>query len=645
MCGAEFGRISIEYPVPLIAGELVTVVFNYTVGEKGLAEKGRLRIGLPNVGWHPPEVPQHYFWSEYAKGKDREYTQYDRVNTTVCIKTNSKAFGFLESEARFRKPWIFPPSWLRDYDRYWLTVTAEDDGLVPGDKIIVTYGDPAQAPATARVQAFPEKKLCFLAFVDICGDGQFQEVPGSPHFISVRAGTAQRMDVISPSIVIPGQTPGTIKVVYTDHVKARPQPTPLVGQLKLELDGTDTVPRQVIVDKEVDSILLPVPELIVSGQTQKPVRISVCDPQRNVEARGNPTLVRTHGMRLFWGDLHGQSQYHGWNPVERIGISCNTPEECYRYARDIAGLDFCAITDSAGIAKEGWRETVETALRMNEPGRFVTFQGAEVGDNRHGHRNLIFAGNDPEPGIVGDKVGMRADMLAELETPNIQKRYAGREDVILIPHHTKMWLDWDCYEPTLEPVLEIYSIWGSGERQGTDLWDLREMTGGAQEAWTRGYKVGVVAGSDTHAGLPGRSLPCSDRDDFLRYPAGLAAVWTLELTRKGIFEALRAGRCYGTTGVRIILETFISDYPMGSEVAWMNMSTPRQFRVNVWGTDELEAVVVIKNREDAYTIRPKSDHVEFAWNDSTRGRKGDYYYVRVIQRDGNRAWSSPIWLA
>jgi len=639
----DVGRIDIQYPEPLIAGQLVTVVFEYTAGKAGLAEGGKLRVGLPNVGWAEPLVPQYYFWSEHAKGKDRRYTQYDRVNTTARIESRSAAVPLLESEARFRKPWTFPPSWLRDYDRFWITVTVEDAGLDAGDKIIVTYGDPQQLPLTARVQRFPEKKLHFLAFVDAAGNGRFEEVPGSPWPAAVRPGPATRIDVITPSIVSAGQA-GAVKVAYTDTVKAAPEPTPTVESLEVGVADAKSEACEVKVGREAASIHLEIPQVASCRTGNDAIRIEVRDRQRNIEARSNPSLVRSDGLKLFWGDLHGQSQYHGWNPQERVGISCNTPEECYRYARDIAGLDFCAITDSRSIGNDIWQDTVEAALRMNDPGRFVTFQGSEVGDNDHGHRNLIFAGDDPEPPIVSEKVGTRADLLEELATPNVQKRYCGRDDVILIPHHTKMWLSWDCYDAQLEPVLEIYSIWGSGEKRGTDLWGLREVTGGAQEAWARGYKIGVIAGSDTHAGLPGRSIADSDRDDFLPHPAGLAAVWGSELTRKGIFEALKARRCYGTTGVRIILETFIDDNPMGSEIPWPQRSKARDLNVNVWGTDELDTVTVVKNNDDVHTFIPRSDQAQLVWEDRTEAQGGDYYYVRVIQRDGNRAWSSPIWL-
>jgi len=646
----DVGRLEIRYDEPLIAGRLVTVVFEYTVGARGMCEGGRLRLGLPSVAWAVPLVPQHYFWSAYARGRDRTYTQYDRVNTTVRVLTGTKAVGFLEAEARFRKPWTFPPSWLRDYDRYWITVTAEDGGLEPGDKVIVTYGDPDQHPPTARVQAFPEKKACFLAFVDADGSGDFQEVDGSPWMISVQSGLASQLDVIAPSIVRPTE-PALVRVAFSDAVKATAQPVPEVGTLAVRRAGSQEEPREVAVNDTTDSVTMEAPELAAKRDPGQALRVEVRDAQRGLTAVSNPSLVRAGGFRLYWGDLHGQSQYHGWNPHEQVGISCNTPEECYRYARDIAGLDFCAVTDSRSIANDIWDDTVQAAQRMNEPGRFVAFQGSEVGDNVNGHRNLIFAGDEPEPGIPAGKVGDRADCLEELQTLNVQKRYAGRKDVILIPHHPKMWLNWGRQDPELEPVLEIYSIWGSGEKAGTDLWEiLREMSGGAQEAWARGYRIGVIAGSDTHAGMPGRSVPCSDRDDFMIYKAGYAAVWAEELTRQSIFDGLKARRCYGATGARIILETFITDgegaadHPMGSDVAWPHPGEPRKLRVNACGTDDIDSVTVVKNNEDLHTVRARDATVAFEWADTTPARSGDFYYVRLTQRDGNRAWSSPMWI-
>ena len=76
---------------------------------------------------------------------------------------------------------------------------------------------------------------------------------------------------------------------------------------------------------------------------------------------------------------------------------------------------------------------------------------------------------------------------------------------------------------------------------------------------------------------------------------------------------------------------------MGSEVPWPTKSKARQFCINIWGTDELDTVTVVKNNEDVQTFRPKSEQAKLVYEDKIQAEANDYYYVRVIQQDGNRA--------
>ena len=56
-------------------------------------------------------------------------------------------------------------------------------------------------------------------------------------------------------------------------------------------------------------------------------------------------------------------------------------------------------------------------------------------------------------------------------------------------------------------------------------------------------------------------------------------------------------------------------------------------------------MTIVKNNQDVHTFKPRGDHANLVWLDKTLTKDGDYYYVRVIQGDGERAWSSPTWLA
>ena len=50
----------------------------------------------------------------------------------------------------------------------------------------------------------------------------------------------------------------------------------------------------------------------------------------------NPMLVSADGPRVYWGDLHGHSNYSDGSGV---------PEEYFTYARDVSALDVAALTD------------------------------------------------------------------------------------------------------------------------------------------------------------------------------------------------------------------------------------------------------------------------------------------------------------
>jgi uncharacterized protein DUF3604 len=97
------------------------------------------------------------------------------------------------------------------------------------------------------------------------------------------------------------------------------------------------------------------------------------------------------------------------------------------------------------------------------------------------------------------------------------------------------------------------------------------------------YKLGVVAGTDTHNGTPGNAdeksfqghLGLSDNTPekalggtaiairpLISNPGGLAGVWAEENSRDAIFDALRRRETFGTSGPRITVRLFAGwDYP------------------------------------------------------------------------------------
>jgi hypothetical protein len=170
---------------------------------------------------------------------------------------------------------------------------------------------------------------------------------------------------------------------------------------------------------------------------------------------------------------------------------------------------------------------------------------------------------------------------------------------------------------------------------------------GAWEALRRGYRLGMIASSDNHVGMPGRSYP-HDRQIHTPFPGGLAAVWAPELTREAIFDAVRARRCYGTTGARIILEFSVDGEPMGGELQVDDARAPRKIRVHARGTDVITRLEILRNGQVVHTALPEprqaEDILSLEWQDDAAIQGTAFYYVRLQQADGEMAWSSPIWV-
>jgi hypothetical protein len=212
---------------------------------------------------------------------------------------------------------------------------------------------------------------------------------------------------------------------------------------------------------------------------------------------------------------------------------------------------------------------------------------------------------------------------------------------MVIPHlHT---MDWENHDAELEPLVEIYSNWGNREHPGCKYASIAptRAVDTVQHALSLGYRLGFVGGSDGHGGRPGK-------DYWLRVrgarPGGITAIYAKELTRQALWDALWARHCYATTGKRIILKFRLGDHMMGDVAPLLDPEQARAFEIEVYGTDTLERVTIVKNNEDAHVVAADRQEVILDWEDSSRADSGDYYYLRVEQADGAMAWSSPIWL-
>lgn len=358
---------------------------------------------------------------------------------------------------------------------------------------------------------------------------------------------------------------------------------------------------------------------------------------------------------LFWGLLHGESEKY--DTGEDI-------EPCLRHLRDERALNFFAtsnIENADETSNNLWKHISQCAAQFNEEDRFASLLGFQwQGEPKEeGLRQFIYA-KDNKP--LARKKDSKSNMLKKIYRTHQPK------DLLAIPLFTGSTVspfNFDEFNPEIERVVEIYNAWGSSEcmpKEGNPFPIDNKKKNGAktyepgtiQSALSRGHRFGFVAGGLDDRGAFEHLLDA----DQAQYDPGLTAVLADSFTREGIFNALQNRRCYATTGERIILGFEIAGSIMGSEISVQKkrgLAFNRHISGFVVGTAPIEKIEIIRCGKVIEVLKPKSETAEFTYDDSdsfdgiafepgANEKPFIYYYLRVFQKDGHVAWSSPIWI-
>ena len=311
--------------------------------------------------------------------------------------------------------------------------------------------------------------------------------------------------------------------------------------------------------------------------------------------------------------------------------------EVYRYGLDAAGFDYIAPTDhQAGYDQEySWWQSQKLVDLFLVKNRFVPLFAYERSLRYpNGHRNIVWARRGVRT------LPIPAEEAAGREGAKKLFEHLRQTGGISMPHSsaTDQGTDWRDNDPEVEPLMEIFQGYRNsyeyeGAPRAASTLNQHVQKSGWQpsgfwwNALDKGYKLGVQASSDhwsTHI-----SYACLLADSF---------------TREGLMDAIRKRHSYAATD-NIILDFRVRT---GGAEAIMGdiLDSPREprFIVTAVGTGVIKQVDMIKNKRFVYTSRPASRNVSFEYSDPDLAPGESWYYIRVLQEDGQLAWSSPIWL-
>jgi hypothetical protein len=353
--------------------------------------------------------------------------------------------------------------------------------------------------------------------------------------------------------------------------------------------------------------------------------------------------------KLYFGDIHIHTQ---WSLDAR-----GPADQSCIYARDAMNLDFACLTEH-DPSDAIWERVKAKAKELYQPGRFATMSAYEwTGHNLGaGHKNVYY--RDWEGPLLRSNLFPARAQTTSSQDLWAKLRKAGKTglNAITIPHHpaSKAFpTPWDEQDPEFQRCVEVYSSWGNSE-EASGPRPIRLQGGAApghytQDGLASGQRLGFVGGSDSHSGRPGypaHSVSYFDSDyahwEPELYTGGFTGVYAEELTREAVFDAIRNRRCYATTGKRIIVDFRIDGHWMGEE--FKSRNAPHIF-VKAIGTAPLDSVTIVKNNQEYLRMEGHGTELELEFDKTEPPQKTDFYYVRVIQKDFEMAWASPIWIS
>jgi len=600
-------------PSRVTAGSPTTFIVRYSVGPRGLPTGALVRFNLPASFAHPqthdPEAPG--------------YAVLTRADAGVTI-------------ARIEQP-------SAESHEKADVVCRLEEGLRPGQGFELTYSTDhthifTNTCATVDRRYWYSKLPPLSAAATLSEEHPFVSLAeGGGHTCEFAAGPPERLHLFLPGRRFASEQL-TLRGTFTDRYRNSPPTGPIDSSVDLYLiAGDERIPLGSPEGRFVarHRFEVELPELPAGVY-----RAVACSQGTGEQvALSNPLEIvppAPGADRLYWGEIHGHTE---------MSDGSGTYEGLYRHARQEGCLDFAAAADHACYFSDNewlWMQDVTNA--WNDPGRFVTLVGYEWA-GRQVHRNVYTS---------RDRLALFRGMYPP--TSNIDavwEHFHGDEQVVGGPHAPLAHgLLWEHHDPSVERFIEVYSMWGASDFRANPLVPrfARENERGMtfNEVLRSGAKLGFTAGGDCHEGRVGFSQEDPEGQGnrphtfaaVLFFRCGMTAALLPSLDRRALIGALRLRRTYATTGARILLDFSVSGSPMGSEVSAREVVC----RAKVHGVGPLRRIDVLRDGTIVHSADTDALDAEVAWRDPEPGAGEHYYYLHVVQADGEQAWSTPVWV-
>jgi hypothetical protein len=350
----------------------------------------------------------------------------------------------------------------------------------------------------------------------------------------------------------------------------------------------------------------------------------------------------TQQFKYFYGNIHSHTGFSDGNKDKKTKAD-KTVTESFAFAKKSDNFNFLGISEhnhsKAKMKLPNFGKGLQQAQDANSDGNFVCLYGMEFGVISTGGHALVYG--------VDQLVGWEPDNF-DLEVK--QDDYDGLWDLIdsdfpdafVTLAHPKEGdfgkLLTKPYNQTADNVIVGVAI-ASGPAFATNT-NYKSKFSAKHYAYfksllARGYHVGPTVDHDNH------------NLTFGRMASSRTVVLAPELSHDAICEGYREMRFYASSDFNVKVEFIVNKFPMGARI---NTKKTASISVKVTDPDAGDEVKNIKlifgkpKSKVTGTMLASSDTNTLTFSHDANKGQEFYYYAEITQKDGDKMYTSPVWV-
>ena len=313
---------------------------------------------------------------------------------------------------------------------------------------------------------------------------------------------------------------------------------------------------------------------------------------------------------IYWANLHSHTSFSDGEGM---------PDEAYIYARDSANIDILALTDHTHYMNQtGYQYIRNIANQFTEAGRFIAIAGQEFGNlSAFGHFSIF-----------------EADSLCPVSVYNLGLTYKWinqKRAYSQFNHPSTGDFEYLAYNRLGDEYLSAIEV-VNGSGNYTPYYEELYIT-----ALNEGWLVAPVANQDNHHRMWGNATTSLGQ-------IPLTGIWADTLTKEVILDAISKGRIYSCEIKPSTDKILLKDFSIGDKIMGdVYYTTDRNITMHleVEANNNFAKIYLYKNGIIKDSLLTNQNQVSWTYTDTiTNG----YYFIKGIQQDGDRFWTTPIWV-